>query len=272
LVDSLGFVIVSEGLSVDQMRQLERYLEIENSLNKRLRDADVGSLRFNQLYVRASEIAEQYYCERKVEMSHLHGRVETETKRQGSEGHEFLQAESVEIDRTKLLEKIFSGEPIIVHELPLLAEYRGVVLAGQPEAIIFREGLPVALFEYKFSNSPIPYPSYHAQARVYGKILDGAGFDTSDLIYVIAVAPRESRGDKRLFRKDRGSEPERLPGEETLEVEGAHIYIKEYSQPAAERDIDWALDYWRGSREPASVDNPAKCRSCEYREKCHTQP
>lgn len=262
---------MSGGLSVDRMRRLERYLEIESSLRKRLHDADNSSLRFNQLYVRASEIAEQYYCERKVEMEHLYGRVETETKKQGSEGHEALQTESVEVERSELLKEIFGGEPIIVHELPLLAEYRSIVLAGQPDAIIFRDGLPVALFEYKFSNSPIPYPSYHIQARVYGRILDGAGFDTSDLVYVIAVAPRESRGDKRLFRKVIEAVNGNETGEATLEVEGAHIYIHEYSQPAAERDLDWALDYWRGTRESTLTDNPAKCRSCEYREKCHEQ-
>jgi hypothetical protein len=263
---------MSGRLGVDQMRRLERYLEIERSLSERLQNANDSSLRFNQLYIRASEIAEQYYCERKVEMGHLHGRVETETKRQGSEGHESLQAESVEVERSELLDEIFGGEPVIVHELPLLADYRGVVLAGQPDAIIFRGGLPVALFEYKFSNSPVPYPSYHAQARVYGMILEGAGFDTSDLVYVIAVAPRESRGDRRLFRKVIEAVKENEAGEATLEVEGAHIYIHDYSQPAAERDIDWALDYWRGTRDPAPADNPAKCRSCEYREKCIDQP
>jgi CRISPR/Cas system-associated exonuclease Cas4 (RecB family) len=227
-------------------------------------------LRFNQRYVRASEIAEQFYCERKVEMTHLHGRVETETKRQGSEGHESLQAESVEVERTEMLEDIFSGEPIIVHELPLLAEHSGVILVGQPDAVIFKDGLPVALLEVKFSNSPYPYRSYHAQARVYGRILDGAGFDTSDLLYVIAVAPRESRGDGGLFGRVIEALKECGFGEASFEVDEVHIFVYEYNQPEAVRDLDWALEYWRRARDAAPVDNHAKCRSCEYREKCPT--
>jgi CRISPR/Cas system-associated exonuclease Cas4 (RecB family) len=58
------------------------------------------------------------------------------------------------------------------------------------------------------------------------------------------------------------------PGEASLMVGNAHVYLYEYNQPAAERDIDWAIDYWKGARDTVPVDNPAKCRSCEYREKC----
>jgi len=259
---------MSRELSVKQRRRLEEFLGIEKSLNQRMRDVDYGQLRHNQRYVRASEIAEQFYCEKKVEMEHLYGRVETETKRKGSEGHESLQAESVEIELTEVLEEIFSDGSVIVHEFPLMAEYRGVVLAGQPDAVIFNGGLPVVVFEVKFSNSPYPYRSYHAQARVYGRILDGAGFDTSDLYYVLVVAPRGSRGDLKLFTKVVEAVKENGAGETSLEVDGAHIYINEYHQPTAERDIDWALDYWRGSRNAAPVDNPAKCMSCEFNDKC----
>ena len=254
-------------LSVEQQRRLDRYLAIESSLRQRLIDPGGTRLRFNQTYVRASEIAEQYYCEKKVDLTRQYGRVETETKRQGSEGHESLQAESIEVERTEMLEEIFSGGSIIVQELPLLAEHRGVVLAGQPDAVIFKDGLPVALLEVKFSNSPFPYRSYHVQARIYGKILDGAGFDTSDLCYVIAVAPRESRGDVGLFRRVIEALKE-SSGAESFEAGGVHVFVHDYSQPVAESDLEWALEYWMGARDATPVDNIAKCRSCEYSEKC----
>ncbi|MCX6654422.1 MAG: hypothetical protein NTY03_04790, partial [Candidatus Bathyarchaeota archaeon] len=94
-------------LTVRQMRRLERFLANESALSQRLREAENGErLKFNQLYIRASAIAEQFYCEVKVEMGHLHGRVETETKRQGSEGHETLQAGSLGVDRGDILRKI----------------------------------------------------------------------------------------------------------------------------------------------------------------------
>ncbi|MGD0804381.1 MAG: PD-(D/E)XK nuclease family protein [Candidatus Bathyarchaeia archaeon] len=257
-------------LTVKQQRKLEMYIANESSLNKRLGDTENSELlRFNQSYIAASAVAEQFYCERKVELEHIHGRVETETKKMGSEGHETLQAGSIEVNREEILRRVFSGEPVVVHELPILMLYRGVILVGQPDAVLFKDGNPLVLFEYKFSGSPYPYRSYHAQARVYDRILDGAGFDTSDLFYAIAVASRESRGDESLFRKVIEAVNENGPAETSLTVGDAHVYLYEYNQPMAERDIDWALAYWRGTREIAPVDNPAKCRSCEYRDKCH---
>ena len=261
-------MVLSREMGVKQRARLERYLELERSLRQRLSEHNGTLLRFNQLYVKVSEIAEQFYCETKVEMTHLHGRVETEIKKEGSVGHESLQAESVEVERSELLEEIFAGEPIIVHELPLMAEHRSVILVGQPDAIIFRDGVPVALLEVKFSNSPYPYRSYHAQARIYGRVLDCAGFDTTDLFYVIAVAPRGSRGDGGLFGRVIEGLKECGSGEASFEVDGAHVYIYEYNQPESVKDLDWALDYWRGSRDALPPDNQAKCRNCEYREKC----
>ena len=49
-----------------------------------------GKLRFNRSAVVASDIAGQFYCEKKVEMGYLHGEVETEAKAIGTEAHEKL--------------------------------------------------------------------------------------------------------------------------------------------------------------------------------------
>jgi len=201
-------------------------------------------------------------------MTHTHGRVETETKKQGSEGHESLLWDTVEVKRGEILQKIFSDESVTIHEMPLLAKYRDVILAGQPDAIMFKEGNPVALFEYKFSSSPYPYRSYHVQARVYGRILEGMGFDTSDLFYIIAVVPKESRSDKETFRRVIDAVKENGAFEVSLKVKDAHVYLYEYKKIDAERDIDWALEYWKGVRDANPADNPKKCRSCEYKEKC----
>lgn len=258
----------STKLSIEQRTRLKQYLEHENSIRQRLRSHESLKLRFNKPYLRASEIAEQYYCERKVEMTNIHGIVETETKRQGSEGHESLLAESTMVDRGEVLEEIFSGDHVIVQEMPLIAEHNGVPIAGQPDAVAFRDGYPTMVLEAKFSRSSIPYRSYHTQARVYGRILDGAGFDTSDLFYVIAIAPRDRRGDETLFRRVIDTLRERSASEESFEVDGVHVYIYEYRQTEAVQDLDWAIEYWTGLRESEAADNSAKCRSCEYQTEC----
>ena len=48
---------------------------VEEFLNER--DRDEGKLGFNRLSIIASDIAEQYFCEKKVEMQYLYGRVDT---------------------------------------------------------------------------------------------------------------------------------------------------------------------------------------------------
>lgn len=256
-------------LSSLQKHRMDQHSLLEEYLHQQLKEAKEGSmpLRFNQICLKASVIAEQYYCEKKTEMTFTHGRVETETKKQGSEGHESLLWDTVEVDR-EILQKIFSDEPVTIHEMPLLAKYRDVILAGQPDAIMFKEGAPVALFEYKFSNSPYPYRSYHAQARVYGRILEGMGFDTRDLFYIISVVPKESRRDKETFRRVIEAVKENGAFEVSLKVNDAHVYLYEYKKVDAERDIDWALEYWKGSRDANPADNSNKCRHCEYKEKC----
>ncbi len=259
---------ISRRLSVVQSARLAQYLERENCIRQRLRSPEGYKLRFDKPYLRASEIAEQYYCEKKVEMTNIHGRVETETKRQGSEGHESLLAESTIVDRGDVLEEIFYGDQVIIQEMPLLAEHSGVPLVGQPDAVAFREGNPTMVLEAKFSHSPLPYRSYHAQARVYGRMLDGAGFDTSDLFYVIAVAPRDRRGDETIFRKVVDALRDRGASEESFEVDGVHVYVYEYRQTEAVKDLDWAIEYWTGSREAEPAENGAKCRSCEYQAEC----
>jgi hypothetical protein len=257
-------------LSSLQKHRMDLDLLLEGSLHQQLNEAKVSSipLRFNQIYLKASVIAEQYYCEKKTEMTQTYGRVETETKKQGSEGHESLLWNTVKVEREEILQKIFSDESITVHEMPLLAKYRDVILAGQPDAIMFKEGNPVALFEYKFSKSPFPYRSYHVQARVYGRILEGMGFDTTDLFYIIAVVPKESRSDTETFRKVIEAVKENGAFEVSLKVKDAHVYLYEYKKGDAEKDIDWAIEYWKGSRDAYPADNPNKCRSCEYKEKC----
>jgi hypothetical protein len=75
------------------MKKWETQLENFDSLLKELRQssqAQTGKLRFDRSMVIASDVASQFYCEKKVEMQYLHGKVETEAKTIGAEAHEKL--------------------------------------------------------------------------------------------------------------------------------------------------------------------------------------
>jgi hypothetical protein len=213
-------------------------------------------------------IAEQYFCEKKVEMKHIHGRIETESKQQGSEGHETLLLGSVQADRTQILKEIFEGGYVICQEFPLMARYSEILLAGIPDAVVFQGGAPILILEFKFSNSPFPYPSYHAQARVYGIMLDHLGFDVSNLFYSLAIIPRDRRGDDMIFRKILSTVIDDGLNESVLKVDGAAVYVCKYDRIVSEHDLDWALGFWKGTRSALPTENMNKCRNCEYNALC----
>ena len=68
----------------DWKQQLKKY----NSLLETNIEKKEGELRFNRCPIRASDVAGQYYCEKKIEMGYLY--CEVETKKQGTEAHENL--------------------------------------------------------------------------------------------------------------------------------------------------------------------------------------
>jgi CRISPR/Cas system-associated exonuclease Cas4 (RecB family) len=138
-----------------------------------------GKLRFDRSVVIASDIGSQYYCEKKVEMQYLHGEIETEEKKIGSEAHERLTDGSTRVKSEELWQKIYGEQPIFALEMFLLAKYNDVIIAGKPDSVLFKGGQPLVVFEYKFSRSMMDYASYHVQAQTYGILLENMGFDTS---------------------------------------------------------------------------------------------
>jgi hypothetical protein len=133
-----------------------RLLYFDSLLNELRKGREIGGkLRFGRSAIVASDIAGQFYCEKKVEMQYLHGEVETEAKNMGTEAHEKLTEDSVKVKREQLWQDIYGDRPILALEMFLLAKYGDVVLAGKPDAVLFKRGFPLVVFEYKFSRSGI---------------------------------------------------------------------------------------------------------------------
>jgi hypothetical protein len=90
------------------MTEWKAQLESFDSLLKELKQnrEQGGRLRFGRSAIVASDIAEQFYCEKKVEMEYLRGEVETEAKHIGTEAHEKLTEDSVKVKRAELWQKI----------------------------------------------------------------------------------------------------------------------------------------------------------------------
>ena len=56
------------------------YTTLLHEVSQKLKNHE-GELRFNQAVARASDIAQQYFCEKKVELEHVLGKMETERQR-----------------------------------------------------------------------------------------------------------------------------------------------------------------------------------------------
>jgi CRISPR/Cas system-associated exonuclease Cas4 (RecB family) len=253
----------------DWEEKFKKYNSLFEVLARKKENSE-GDLRFGRCTVRASDVAGQYYCEKKVELEYLFGEVETETKNQGTEGHENLLEDSETVGQEDLWKSVFGKKPVLAMEWLLLGEYKDVILAGQPDSVLFENGVPLVIFEYKFSRSRRAYPSHHAQAGFYGLLLKSLGFDTEQLYYAIVVADRRARDDPDL--RDRVLEAVMKNGiEETvLSVENAIIYLNKFDEKIASSSLDWAIEFWKGKREAISTKNQNKCRVCEYFEQCQS--
>src|SRR4030042_4033591 len=137
------------------MDKWKAQLESLNLLLKELKqDREAGGrLVFGCSMILASDIATQFYCEKKLEMEHVHGEVETEAKTVGTEAHENLTEDAVKVKRGQLWMDIYGDKPVFALEMPLLAKYGDVFLAGKPDSVLFTRGFPLMVLEYKFSRS-----------------------------------------------------------------------------------------------------------------------
>jgi CRISPR/Cas system-associated exonuclease Cas4 (RecB family) len=247
--------------------QLENFDSMIKEL-RRKREEQEGRLRFNRSTICASDIAGQYYCEKKVEMEYLHGEIETEAKTTGSEAHEKLIEDAVEIKREALWKKIYGEEPVLTVEMFILAKYQDVFLTGQPDAVMFYKGRPIVIFEFKFSKSGIAYPSHHVQAQAYCLILENMGFDTSRLFYAIVVADPKTKGDPKLQRKAIDAIFKKGFEESILSTDDTIIHFCKFHPSEAQESLQWAIEYWKQKRNASPTSNPNKCSNCEYQTQC----
>jgi hypothetical protein len=195
-------------------RQLEEYNSLLEQVIQKSTKGE-GELRFDNSCVRASDVASQYFCEKKVEMQYLYGEIETETKNQGTEAHEKLLEGSEEVSRQNLWKKIHGKKPVFALELLLLAKYKDLVLAGRPDRVLFENGFPLIIFEYKFSRSKRDYLSYHVQARTYGIIKEAVLTTENAVIYLNKFNPNEAEQSLdwaiEFWNKQREAIPTRNP-------------------------------------------------------------
>jgi CRISPR/Cas system-associated exonuclease Cas4 (RecB family) len=244
---------------------IESVREKHTSLFKQLSESEGSSLA-------PSKIAGQFYCEKKVNLSHEHGEIETPAKTRGSETHKKAAEDSEEISDDDFWEAVESGERQIIVESPFVGEAAEFLIAGIPDAILFEDQNPQLIFERKTTSRPdYLYKNQRIQAWLYGFILDSLGFNSANL--KIAILSHE-----QSLNAETGKELQQLVmanyqgwelGEHELTASPkAILHLSEFSKVEYLEDLNWALGYWRNEREPIPTEKAAKCRACEYNDVC----
>ena len=126
-----------------------------------------------------SSIAEQYYCEYKLENEFALGEIPTETKDSGTTLHdELMPTEKI---TPKEFAKLVSKKEPTLAVLGVWGQAGGLRVVGVPDHIIWSEGKPMWVVELKTTRGdPDPlWEDQENQVSVYGLLLDRMGFDCS---------------------------------------------------------------------------------------------
>ncbi len=230
-----------------------------------------NSLRFDNRYIKISDIAKQYYCEKKVELEYVHGTIDNEEKLLGREGHDEITQEFVDVTMQQGWEHIFTTHRFSLSEFLFFAKYKDLYLVFKPDRVLFVNGVPRLLIEFKFSKYSRPFISHHVQLQTEGYLLKKLGFDVSALYYLLIIAPINADRDskylndipKKVFEKIRPH-----VNEEYYVFRDIYAYLYIFDKILAKKDFKWALEYWKKEREAQLTDNRNKCKSCEYNLSC----
>ena len=223
-------------------------------------------------FVAVSSIAEQYYCEYKLENEYALGEIPTETKETGTALHDELMP-TERISKEEFAELVEKKEPSLA-VLGVWGPAGGLKVIGTPDHVIWSEGRPLWVVELKTTKGdPVPlWEDQEYQARIYGLLLERMGFDCSRM--QLAVVRLKSAGldedeKKRWILEVSGA----LLEGKTRWLEARHpgrmkVHLLKHEPAKAEKAVASKAGYWLGEREATSSSSMGKCHACEYSSSC----
>lgn len=235
-----------------------------------------NSLRHQQALLTVSTLSQQWYCEKKVDLAMQHPEVEptSPAMERGTEGHAQLEEGAIPISREEIETSLALGERLTLFEFPMEGSWEGIPIWGRPDLIRLEGRSATLLVEFKFSRRSNLFPSQQTQTNLYGWLLQQSQFDVGSLLCGVAIFPATLPHIKLL--------PADLTGEIINAAEKLRTRVLRSAVPIlrqepsftlhlfpfrpelAERDLRWAVDYWRGKREPEPSGSMNKCRICRF--------
>lgn len=251
-----------------------------------------AKLRYELKQLWPSEIADQLYCEYKVHLRRTHPEVQLASLALdwGEANHAALAAQAAPVTQAEIDRSIREGKKLALCEWTLEGVFRDVCLRGRPDFFAFEGKNAQLVLDFKFSGGERPYRSQEMQAALYALLADSMEFATTDLCFGIVLFPRHgSRGSLEDALAAKEQRLRALQADGTLaaiyesadqarkamlagrsqrwavEGKGWTLFLYRYDRAAAEKDLNWALDFWLGQREPQPEKRyPRKCAACPF--------
>lgn len=230
-------------------------------------------LRFDLKAIPVSSIAEQWYCEKAVDLYYRHPSIQLSSPAlaAGSLEHGYFASGAELLSRQEIIEGIKSGRALSLREVPFGATYRGTAIKGIPDYVDIKKGKALSLKDYKFSSYRRVFPSHRFQVDLYGYLLNKNGLNTDKLKCAIAIlSPRLSREmvspDEIIYVIKAGQAEMRRKRYSSMYLNAPGIYgeLYSFSLDKAEQHLSWAIDYWTKRRRPKSTTKPKKCEACAF--------
>ena len=235
-------------------------------------DSGQGEFRHGTSFVAVSSIAEQYYCEYKLENEFTLGEIPTETKESGTAMHDELMP-TERISREEFVKLVSKKEPTLAI-LGVWGSAGGLKVVGMPDHIIWSGGKPLWVAELKTTmGDPNPlWEDQENQVRVYGLLLDRMGFDCSEMRLAVVRLKSGELGDEEksewILRVSEALIGGRIRRLETKYLGRMKAHLLDHDVEKAEKAVSSKAGYWLNEREPVSSTSIGKCRACEYNSVC----
>ncbi len=247
---------------------LERYREAVRASRE-----NEPALRYGRRTLAVSTLAQQFYCEKAVQLSIERPFAPTAEMQSGTAGHEAVAALGVPMTAEEAVAAatVKRIRPLCVYEFRIGWRYNGVTILGFVDEAWFSAGNVVLVAERKFSGSLGIHTPYHVQAGLYCLGLGEMGFATHSTHYRVSVFKRECHRCERLA----GGDCLLLSGEAGQQECGQGAGISQvfpFEREQTARNLDWAMEFWTGEREAEPTTSPGRCRSCRYRRVCNSSP
>jgi len=235
-------------------------------------DSGHGEFRHGASFVAVSSIAEQYYCEYKLENEFALGEVPTETKETGTALHDELMP-TERISREEFAKLVSKKEPTL-GVLGVWGSAAGLKVVGEPDHIIWTDGKPLWVVELKTTRGdPAPlWEDQENQVRIYGLLLDRMGFDCSEMRLAVVRLKSGELGEAEkknwILRVSEALQTDGMGALETKYQGRMRAHLLEHDVARAERAVLSKAGYWLEEREPIPSSSVGKCRACEYNAVC----